>query len=352
MATIAAHDLRAYAVALLGRAGFGETEAREMADLLVWANLRGIDSHGVLRIPRYVEMLETGLVRADFAFREVSRAGAVCVLDAGKAPGATAMNRAVAEAASLAARFGIGWCAVRDTSHAGAIGYFVQQLAERGLVGLAMTASKPLMSYFGAKGEALSTNPLAIGVPVPAGGRPIILDMSTAAVALGKIMAARDAGRAIPTGWGIDADGADTTDPHKVAAVLPMAGAKGSGLSLMIEVLCSLLAGNPNIAPALSGDQGGGFNGMVLAIDPAAFGARAAFLQQVGALADAIHGLQPAPGADEVLLPGERGHRTEDGRAVHGIPVAAGTIRRLNDVAERLGVAVPAAFQGRDVATD
>ncbi|MHA3791820.1 Ldh family oxidoreductase [Sphingomonas sp. YL-JM2C] len=345
IATIAADELRRYSAALLDKAGFGEAEAREMADLLVWANQRGVDSHGVLRIPRYVEMLETGLVRADFAFRDVSRTGAVCVLDAGKAPGATAMNRAVGEAATLAARFGIGWCAVRDTSHAGAIGYFVQQLAERGLVGLAMTASKPLMSYFGAKGEALSTNPLAIGVPVPDGGRPVILDMSMAAVALGKIMAAKDAGRPIPIGWGVDAQGADTTDPHAVAAVLPMAGAKGSGLSLMIEILCSLLPGNPSIAPALAGGDPGGFNGMVLAIDPAAFGDRDGFLAQVGVLVDAIHRLEPVPGVSRVLLPGERGHETEEARGAGGIPVAAGTVKRLGELAARLGVSVPAAFQ-------
>lgn len=345
MAIIAANDLKAYTAVLLGKAGFTGAQALEMAELLVWANLRGVDSHGVLRIPRYVEMLETGLVRADGVFSEVSRTGAVCVLDAGRAPGATAMNRAVEEAAALAAKHGLGWCAVRDTSHAGAIGFFVQQLARRGLVGLAMTASKPLMSYFGAKGEALSTNPLAIGVPVPDGGAPIILDMSTAAVALGKIMAAKDAGRAIPLGWGVDEAGAETTDPHKVAAVLPMAGAKGSGLSLMIEILCSLLAGNPNIAPALTGETSGGFNGMVLAIDPAAFGDPQRFLNQVGALAQAIHGLQPAPGVDEVLLPGERGHRTEGERAAQGISIPAGTVKRLNEVAARFGVEVPSALR-------
>lgn len=345
MPVIAADDLKAYSVALLGKAGFTPSQATDMAELLVWANLRGIDSHGVQRIPRYVEMLDTGLVRADCVFSEVSRFGAVCVLDAGKAPGATAMNRAVEEAASLAATYGLGWCSVRDTSHAGAIGFFVQQLARRGLVGLAMTASKPLMSYFGARGEALSTNPLAIGVPAPDGVAPIILDMSTAAVALGKIMAAKDADRAIPLGWGVDEHGAETTDPHKVAAVLPMAGAKGSGLSLMIEVLCSLLAGNPNIAPALSGENSGGFNGMVLAIDAAAFGDRRAFLDQVGMLATAIHGLQPAPGFDAVMLPGERGQRTEAQRAAEGISVPAGTVKRLNEVAARLGVEITPAFR-------
>lgn len=345
MATIHAAALQDFSTRLLSAAGFSPADAGEMAALLVWANLRGVDSHGVLRIPRYIEMLQTGEVRTNSAITEVHRFGAVCVLDAGGAPGATAMNRAVAEAATLAASFGLGWCSIRKTSHAGAIGYFAEKLAQRGLLAIVMTASKPLMSYYGAKGEALSTNPLAIGVPGEAAGTPIILDMSTAAVALGKIMAAKDAGREIPVGWGVDEDGADTTDPHKVAAVLPMAGAKGSGLSLMIEILCSLLAGNPNIAPALTGSQAGGFNGLVLAIDPAAFGNPAGFRDQLFALTEAIHGLPPAPGFDRVLLPGERGFETERARERDGIKIAPGTVKRLTEAADKLGVAIPTAWQ-------
>lgn len=340
MALIKHADLVTYATALLTAGGFAPAVAAEMADLLVWANLRGVDSHGVLRVPRYVEMLHEGDVTADVAIQEATSVGAMKLLDAGKAPGASAMNRAVREACALAGQFGLGLCGVRRTSHAGAIGYFVEQVARQGKIGIAMTASKPLMSYFGARGEALSTNPLAIGVP--AGDAPaLVFDMSTAAVALGKIMAAKDAGRAIPVGWGVDADGADTTDPHQVDAVLPMAGAKGSGLSLMIELLCSVLLGNPNIAPALSGGEGGGFNGIVIAIDPAAFGEPATFIGQVRELADAIHRLEPAPGVAEVLLPGERGHRTQIERQRDGIPVADGTLKRLHALGAQLGVAAP-----------
>nr|WP_256869064.1 Ldh family oxidoreductase [Sphingobium lactosutens] len=337
--------MRGFAADLLERSGFTAAEAQEMANLLLWANLRGVDSHGVLRIPRYAEMLKLGLVRSDAQMTELHRTGAICVLDAGRAPGATAMNRAVGVATDLAARFGLGWCSVRGTSHAGAIGYFVQQLADRGLIGIAMTASKPLMTYHGAKGEALSSNPLAIAVPQSQDRPAIILDMSTAAVALGKIMAARDAGKTIPEGWGVDADGAATTDPNAVAAVLPMAGAKGSGLSLMIEILCSLLAGAPNIAPALIDGTVGDFNGMVLAVDPAAFGDRDLFLTQVGVLADAIHALPPAPGFTSVLLPGERGHQTEALRSRDGVPVPIGTVNRLTALAREIGAIIPDAFR-------
>lgn len=345
MPDISAPDLRQFAGSLLTAGGFTPEDSGQIADLLVWANLRGTDSHGVLRIPRYVEMLEQGLVRTGVAISTAHRFGAVTVLDGGRCPGAVGMNAAVRDAADTALTMGVGLCAARAISHAGAVGYFATALARRGMVGLVTTASKPLMSYHGARGEALSTNPLAIAVP-SGSADPITLDMSTAAVALGKVMAARDAGTGIPEGWGVDAEGRDTTDPAAVAALLPMAGAKGSGLSLMIEILTSVLPGNPVIAPVLAGRRKGGFNGQVIAINPSAFGDPQAFCRDVDELAARIRALPPA-GCDggAVLLPGERGNVTADARSRSGIPLAPGTRARLAELAARLGVAVPAALQ-------
>lgn len=338
-------ELTDFAAELLHAAGYTPDEAAQTARLLVWANLRGADSHGVLRIPRYIEMIEAGVVRPGQEPTLIREFGATCVFDYGKMPGAVAMMHAAGKAGDLAEVLGIGWCGARAISHAGAIGYFTTQLAGRGLIGVAMTASRPLMSYFGAKGEALSTNPLSIAVPQPGGADPIVLDMSTAAVALGKIMAAKDSGTSIPKGWAIDTNGAETQDPYAVAAILPMAGPKGSGLSLMIEILSSVLVGNAIVAPFLRGEKKGGFNGLVLAIDPAAFGDTSSFLASVESLADAIHALDPAPGVDGVKLPGERGFQTGHERAATGIPLAKGTASNLADAAVRLGLVVPTFLQ-------
>lgn len=342
MPVVQKSELTDFATKLLRASGFTSDEAAQTADLLVWANLRGADSHGVLRIPRYIEMIETGVIRAGERPKVIREFGATCVLDFGKAPGAVAMTHAARKAGDLADKFGIGWCSARAISHAGAIGYFTTQLAARGLVGVAMTASKPLMSYFGAKGEALSTNPLSIAAPRSGGADPILLDMSTAAVALGKIMAARDSGKPIPRGWAIDANGAETEDPNAVAAILPMAGPKGAGLSLMIEILASVLVGNAIIAPVLRGEKKGGFNGQVLAINPAAFGDVPSFFAAMENLAGALHALDPVSSADPVKLPGERGFRTERERTAKGIPLAVGTARNLTKAAERFGLAAPA----------
>lgn len=343
MPVISATDLKSFSKRLLEAGGFSAADAEQTADLLVWANLRGVDSHGVLRIPRYIEMIEEKIMTSGGTPVLAHAHGAIAVLDGGKCPGAVGMNAAVEQAERLARTFGIGWCAARAISHAGAIGYFTSALAARGLVGIAMTASKPLMSYFGAKGEALSTNPLSIAVPVH-GGEPVVLDMSTASVALGKVLAAKDAGKPIPSGWAIDENGADTTDPNKVAALLPMAGAKGSGLSLMIEVLTSVMAGNAVIGPVLLGRKKGGFNGLVIAVDPAAFGNADSFAGAVDDLRTAIHTLPPAEGTDTVLLPGERSSRTGNKRAAEGIPLAAGTAKRLAEVATRFAIPLPQAL--------
>lgn len=342
--TFAPDVLRDYAQRILAAGGFRPEDARKSADLLVWANLRGVDSHGVLRIPRYVEMIGLGIINPAASPRVVSEHGSVALVDADLAPGATGMELVTRKAVEIAGRMGAGFCVGRNITHAGAVGYFAQDVAVAGLIGIVMTASKPLMAYPGARGEVVSTNPLAIAAPSAEPHEPIALDMSTAAVALGKIMAARDAGQPIPEGWGVDGEGQPTTDPAAVKALMPMAGAKGAGLSLMIEVLCSLLAGNPIIAPSLCGTDASGLNGLVIAIDPGAFGDRERFLSNVRAVTSAIHALPAAPRIEAVLLPGERGRRKEAKRRAAGISLPHGTATKLADIAARLGVEVPTAL--------
>lgn len=341
MKNISADKLRKFTQKLLEAGGFIEEDARLTTELLVWANLRGIESHGVLRVPRYLEMLNLGLVTTGSAVKIVRDFGAIKVIDGGKCPGSVGMLSAANYATNQAKQFGVGVCSARSISHAGAIGFFAKEIADKGFVGIVMTASKPLMAYFGARGEALSTNPISIAIPTKDGDAPLLLDMSTAAVALGKIMAAKDNGDAIPLGWAIDKDGKQTTDPHAVSALLPMAGPKGSGLSLMLEVLSSILSGNSIIGPVLAKQKKGGFNGLVIALDPNAFGDFEAFIEGVELLKHQIKSLEKSDGFDEVLLPGERGNRIELMRRAEGIPVAQGTIERLLRTAEKLGVTPP-----------
>jgi ureidoglycolate dehydrogenase (NAD+) len=317
--------------------------ADEWAKSLVWANLRGVDSHGVLRIPGYIERLKTKAINPAPDMRVEQRSGAIAVLEADRAPGAVAMAKAMDEAIARAREVHVGWCAARNITHAGAVGYFALQAANAGMAGIVMSASGPMMAYHGAKVAGVSSNPLAIAFPAE-NRPPLLLDMSTSNVAMGKVMSARDAGREIPLGWGLDAQGRDTTDPRKLATLLPLGGAKGSGLSFMIECLCSLMVDNPIIAPALAagGKLDAPFlNGVAIALDLAAFGDREHILGEADRLARLIAGLPPADRVERIYLPGERGDSILQARMRDGIPLPQGTWSRLLACAKALAVAPP-----------
>jgi ureidoglycolate dehydrogenase (NAD+) len=327
-------DLRAFVAGIFAAAGVAPLAAEQWADVLVWANLRGVDSHGVLRVPRYVDLLQRGAIKAKPDMRVERRAGAVAVLEADRAPGPIAMLRAAEEAIARGREAHVGWCAARNITHAGAIGYYVRKVAEAGMAGIAMTASSPMMAFHGSRAAAVSTNPLAFAIPARTHA-PYVLDMSTSTVSFGKILSAKDSGSRIPAGWGIDAEGRDTTDPQRVATLLPLGGPKGSGLSFMIECLTSLALANPLIAPSLV------LNGTVVAVDLAAFGDVDAFTAEADRLGAAIAALPRAEGVERILLPGERGDAIRADRESAGIPLPQGTWSRLVATAKKLGVSAP-----------
>jgi ureidoglycolate dehydrogenase (NAD+) len=312
--------------------------------MLVWANLRGTDSHGIIRIPRYIELVTNKSINPRPEMRVERKPGAAAVvLEADRAPSAVALTRAVAEAVAVAREVGVGWCAARHLTHTGAIGYFALQVAEAGLAGIVMSASGPMMIYPGTRVAAVSSNPLAFAIP-RRNGRPYLLDFSTGVVANGKIMGAADRGETIPVGWGVDKDGRDTTDPKAVENVLPMAGIKGAGLSFMIECLTSLLLSEPRIAPDLESWAIGDdpfLNGSVIAIDPGAFGDPDRFLREAERLGVAIAGLARAEGVDKIMLPGERGDAIRAEREKNGIPIPKGTWQRIAKAAQAVGVKPP-----------
>src|SRR5262249_29860858 len=212
-----------------------------------------------------------------------------------------------------------------------------------GMAGIVLSASGPMMAYPGTRVPAVSSNPIAFAVPRK-GGRPFLLDFSTGVVANGKIMGAADRGEKIPVGWGLDKDGNDTTDPKAVETLLPLGGAKGAGLSFMIECLTSLLLSESRIAPDLESWAIGDdpfLNGSVVAIDPAAFGDRDKFLREAERLGTAITVLARAEGVSRIMLPGERGDAIRAEREAAGIPIAKGTWQRIAKSAQALGVPVP-----------
>lgn len=337
---IAAEALRAFARDILAAAGCTREDAALWAETLVWANLRGVDSHGVLRIPRYLEWIASGEIKPRAEMKLLRAVGAIALLDADRAPGPVAMARAMDEAIAAARRVHVGWCVARGITHAGAVGHFALRAAAQGMAGLVMTASGPLMAWPGSRGAVASTNPIAIAIPAGA-HPPLLLDMATATVALGKIMSAKQSGQPIPQDWGVDAEGRPTTDAAAVQTLLPMAGPKGAGLSLMIECLASLTAGNPVLVPALAGRKGSHMNGVAIALDLAAFGDPADFARDADALAASVAAQPRAEGVEQLLLPGERGDAEAARRRAAGIPLPPGVWKQLLEAAARLGVTPP-----------
>lgn len=339
-------DLSQFIVAAFLAKGMGAEDAEAIADALVWANLRGHDSHGVVRLPRYIDLIISGemdpTARPAFALDTPMR----FVLDGKRCAGPVAMRRASATASERAKVGGLCVGLVRNTTHMGAIGRYAEWIAQRGSIALIAVAGIPLMAYHGARVRSVSTSPLAMGVPTGRG--PLVLDMATSVAALGRLVQARAGGETIPDGWAIAEDGTPTTDPKAAAIPLPLGGAKGSGLSLMFEFMAGVLADAPVLAPALGPQRRTRHtqNAFILVLDVAGFRSPAEFAADADALIDVIKGLPPRAGFEEILLPGERGGRVQAARSATGIPLAPSTWEALGRLAGKLQIDLPPVIAG------
>jgi LDH2 family malate/lactate/ureidoglycolate dehydrogenase len=319
--------------------GMPAAHAATVAEVVVWANLRGVDSHGVTRVPRYVEWIEAGVVNPRPEIRIATETVASVLIDADRAAGPVAMRAAMETAVRKARDAGIGLALVRATTHTAALGYYTQAAAREGMAAVALAGSIPNMAYHGARAPGVSTSPISIAVPGGSRG-PVVLDMATGIVSLGRLAQARRSGLPIPEGWALDNEGRPTTDPRQAEIPLPMGGPKGSGLALMIELLTSVLVSNPILAETVGKPAQGRRhrqNGLVLALDVSRYGDPAAFGREVDRLVAALKGL-PHDAGVEILLPGERGARAFEQRSRDGIPVPRATRDELNSMAKRLGV--------------
>jgi ureidoglycolate dehydrogenase (NAD+) len=331
--------LRRFVREIFARAGMSDAHAATVADVVVWANLRGVESHGVTRVPRYLDWIGAGVVNPRPDIKVVTETAASVLIDADRAAGPVAMTAAMEAAARKARDAGVGLALVRATTHTAALGYYTQAAAREGMAALALAGSIPSMAYHGALAAGVSTSPVSIAVPGGSRG-PVVLDMATGIVSLGRLVQARRSGQPIPDGWALDQDGKPTTDPQHAEIPLPMAGPKGSGLALMIELITSVLVSNPILADTVGKPAKGRRhrqNALALAIDVSRYGNAAAFGREVDRLVAAVKSLPHEAGV-EILMPGERGARAFEQRSRDGIPLARATLDELNIVAERLGL--------------
>jgi ureidoglycolate dehydrogenase (NAD+) len=341
---VPAADLREFTKGVFIAAGVPSEDAALEAEVLVWANLRGVDSHGVLRIPWYVEMLGKGDMNPRPTIRVEKETAATLLIDGGRALGPVVTTVAMRRAIEKARGAGIGWAAIRNTTHQGAMAYYALMAADADMAGIAIVCSPPNMAPFGARAAGVHNSPISIAVPAGR-HRPLCVDMATSVAAGGKLSLARDKGVPLPPGWALDAAGRPTTDATRATILVPVGGPKGSGLAMMFETLTSLMVGNPLLGPALFAEPGASRhrqNSVVAAIDIGAFTDLATYRAEVDRLIDGLRTLPPAEGVTEVLVPGEPEDRMAEERGRKGVPLPPGTIDNLRAVASRFHVPLPA----------
>lgn len=344
--TITAEELRDFVRRLLRAAGVDGPKADLVADSLVAANLRGVDSHGVQLLPYYLEQLEAGNVNPAAEGHVVSENGACLVFDGENGIGQWVSDICAGHAIRLARTLGAGVVTARESNHFGAAAWWGQKLSEAGLLGIAMCNSSPIVPPWQGREPRFGTNPICISVP---GSRTWLLDMATTTVAAGKIFKAHINGQPqIPPGWAMDSTGAPTTDTRKAydgGLLMPLGGYKGSGLAFLVQILCGVLSGGP-----LSTEVGGirwlnrpaRVSQTFIGIDVARFLPVDEFDRRMRDLVASVKAAAPAAGYNEVLVAGEPEWRFEDERVRDGIPVPEGNWRSLAAWAEKLDVAVPA----------
>ncbi|CCG04442.1 Ldh family oxidoreductase [Blastococcus saxobsidens] len=355
---VPADDLQAWTVEVLEAVGVRPSHAREVAHVLAYADLSGIDSHGIARLPAYVAMIGSGAITADAEPTVHSDGGAVALVDGHGMLGHPVTAVALHEAVERARRLGLGWVNVRDSSHHGASGSYVYDAARQGLVAIAATNTGPIVAPTGSARPYFGTNPLALGMPV-AGEEPMVFDMATSAVAGGKFEIALRLGKQIPLGWGLTAEGHPTTDPGAVypgkGPLLPLgsdrehSSHKGYGLALLVELLTAVLAGGP-FGPGVGNLTARAVTGpprtshLVVVLDPARLGDPTRMQAETQRLLGELRALIPVDPALPVRTPGQRAAAERTARRVQGVPLDAGTHAALRQLGERVGrpLGVPA----------
>ena len=335
-----------YGCRVLERLDVPAADAADVSGCLTKAELRGIDSHGMVRLPVYARRIQAGVVIARPDIRVLAAGTASALIDGGNGLGPVVGARAMQAAVDLAREHGTGFVGVRGSNHFGPAAYYVEKAVDCGCIGLAISNAPPNMAPFGGRSRFLGTNPVAIGVP--AGDEPpLIFDASTSVVARGKIIVAAHGGKSIPEGWAIDPDGYPTTDAQQAlaGAVLPFGGPKGSAISFIIDLFCGVLTGAAfgpqlNTLENLTAVQNVGH--VFAAVRPDLFVARTEFAERMDAILRMLKASAPAPGVGHVLVPGEIELMNEAHNRAHGVHVEEPIAKQLEDLAHQLGVPFPA----------
>ncbi|HMR34225.1 MAG TPA: Ldh family oxidoreductase [Amaricoccus sp.] len=337
-------EAKRFALAVLTASGLSGEDAESVADGLVEATKRGVSTHGIFRLPQYSESLRAGRIEKAPKVGVIARRGCTAIVDAGGGYGFRPTRIAADLGIEIARENGIAIVGVRNSHHFGAAATYAKRPAAAGMIGIVTTTTKARIAPTGAKGPVVGNNPIAIAVPRRAPHRPVLLDMALSQVAMGRIRIAAANGQQVPEGWGYDAGGRPTTDPHAILnGLLAAIGEyKGYGLSVMVELLAGALTGSPFGLTADNHDHPkGGVGHLVIVIAVDFMRDMEAFLDDVETLVRDVHASPKAEGTQEVFLPGEIEDRKVDEAERLGLLVSDELRAQLAYLAETLKIEPP-----------
>lgn len=348
---ISEKELRAFMERAYEKEGFEQEEARRIADVLMQADLFGIESHGAQRMMYYHQNIKSGSVDVRARAEVVRETPVSALLDGHFAMGHLTAAKAMNIAIEKAQKTGIGMVVVRNSSHYGIAGYYPLMAEREGLAAFSMTNTGPIMVPTFGREMMLGTNPMAFCMP--ADPYPFWFDASTTVVTLGKVEVYNKRGKPMPEGWTIDGEGRPCSDAHRMnqsilagelGGILPLGGEgettsghKGYGLAIMVEALTGVLA-QGMLSPEMCGAHGDHTSHFFMAFDPAMFGDPADIRARMSGYLQALRDSEKAPGYARIYTPGEKAHEAQKDRLQNGIPVEANTLAELRRIAAELGI--------------
>ncbi len=332
--------LKEIAVAILKGFHAQNEEAALVAECLVHADRRGIDTHGVYFLTLLAKRVEEGMIRIPTHIEIVRDESTTALIDGGNGLGQVAAHRAMEMSIEKSRKFGMGSVAVRNTNHVGILAFYTLRIAEQGMVGMVMCNGAASMPPWGGAEPFLGTNPISIAVP-NGSGEPLVLDMSSSLVARGKIRRAERLKESIPLGWALDQNGEPTTDPSAAmkGTLVPIGGPKGYGLALMVDVLAGLLSGSQFGPQVKTFHQPLGPTGVgvfMIAIDVARFMPLHQFKSLMQSYEDSMKKSRKAKGVSRIYLPGEIEFEKEKKSMVEGIELSDSVVDSLNQLLEKM----------------
>jgi LDH2 family malate/lactate/ureidoglycolate dehydrogenase len=342
-ARVAAAAMRAFTTDALAACGLPRGDAEIVAGAMIEADLTGVGTHGIARLPQYVSTLQKGAINVRAKVRLAEQGPAIAVVDGDNGMGHLVMTFAAETAIAMARASGIAWVGTRRSHHAGAGGVYAAKVLAAGMIGLYGAASSANhMAPWGGAEPLLGTNPIAVAIP--AGEEPpVVLDVATSVSSFGVIRTHALEDRPLPEGWVVDrATGKPLTDAKRVheGVLLPIGEHKGSGLAMIIGLLAGPLNGAafgrdyPDFGGARPGESNTGQ--FIIALDPARFGAVDVFKHEMDRHIRDLRQSKPLPGFDAVRVPGGERQRRKAASAREGVALSAALLKQLDDVADKL----------------